>query len=46
MIDIPADFNKELLKKFPHQPTLKQRKLLDLLSNFIFNNDKDALFLL
>jgi ATP-dependent exoDNAse (exonuclease V) alpha subunit len=46
MIEIPAEFNKELLQKFPHQPTLKQRKLLDLLSKFIFNNDKDALFLL
>jgi ATP-dependent exoDNAse (exonuclease V) alpha subunit len=46
MIEIPADFNKELLQKFPHQPTLKQRKLLDLLSKFIFNENKDALFLL
>jgi ATP-dependent exoDNAse (exonuclease V) alpha subunit len=46
MIEIPADFNKELLQKFPHQPTLKQRKLLDLLSSFVFNENKDALFLL
>jgi ATP-dependent exoDNAse (exonuclease V) alpha subunit len=46
MIEIPADFNKELLQKFPHQPTLKQRKLLNLLSSFVFNENKDALFLL
>jgi ATP-dependent exoDNAse (exonuclease V) alpha subunit len=35
-----------LLQKFPHQPTLKQRKLLNLLSSFVFNENKDALFLL
>jgi ATP-dependent exoDNAse (exonuclease V) alpha subunit len=46
MIEIPADFNKELLQKFPHQPTLKQLKLLELLSSFVFNENKDALFLL
>jgi ATP-dependent exoDNAse (exonuclease V) alpha subunit len=46
MIEIPTDFNKELLQKFPHQPTLKQRKLLNLLSSFVFNENKDALFLL
>ncbi|WP_299059329.1 AAA family ATPase [uncultured Polaribacter sp.] len=46
MIELPADFNRELLKKFPHQPTIKQKELLNLLSNFIFNKDKNALFLL
>ena len=46
MIEIPADFNKKLLKKFPHDPTIKQRKLLTLLSDFIFNENKNALFLL
>lgn len=46
MIELPADFNKELLKKFPHQPTIKQKELLNLLSSFIFNKDKNALFLL
>ena len=46
MIEIPADFNKELLDKFPHEPTTKQRKLLTLLSDFIFNKNKDSLFLL
>ncbi|MCI2228197.1 AAA family ATPase [Polaribacter sp. MSW13] len=46
MIKIPSDFYKELIKKFPYQQTLKQNQLLDLLSNFIFTDDKDALFLL
>ncbi|WP_435416546.1 ATP-dependent DNA helicase [Polaribacter aestuariivivens] len=46
MIEKPIDFNRELVKKFPHQPTLKQEKLLHLLSDFIFDKDKDALFLL
>ncbi len=46
MIKIPADFYKELLKKFPHSPTIKQSQLLRLLSDFIFDEDKDALFLL
>ena len=46
MIKIPADFYRELLKKFPHLPTTKQRQLLNLLSIYIFNEDKDALFLL
>ena len=46
MIKIPVDFYKELLKKFPHSPTKKQGQLLTLLSAFIFNDDKDALFLL
>jgi ATP-dependent exoDNAse (exonuclease V) alpha subunit len=46
MIEIPADFNKKLLQNFPHQPTIKQQKLFTLLSDFIFNENKDALFLL
>jgi len=46
MIKIAVDFNKELLKKFPFNPTQKQCQLLSLLSNFIFNKEKDALFLL
>jgi ATP-dependent exoDNAse (exonuclease V) alpha subunit len=46
MIKLPVDFYKELLKKFPHLPTFKQNKLFSLLSDFIFNEDKDALFLL
>jgi len=46
MIEIPVDFNKKMLEKFPHDPTIKQRKLLTLLSDFIFNENKNALFLL
>jgi len=46
MIKIPADFYNELTKKFPHLPTQKQSQLLNLLSKFIFNEDKDAIFLL
>ena len=46
MIEIAVDFNKKLLEKFPHHPTIKQRKLLTLLSDFIFNENKNALFLL
>lgn len=46
MIEKPADFYAELLKKFPHKPTLKQSKLMNLLSSFIFNEEKEALFLL
>ncbi len=46
MYKITTDFYKELLKKFPYTPTLKQSQLLNLLSIFIFNEEKDALFLL
>ena len=46
MIKLPAIFYKELLKKFSYKPTLKQGKLFDLLSSFIFNEDKNDLFLL
>ncbi len=46
MIKIPADFYNELTKKFPHLPTQKQSELLNLLSKFIFDEDKDAIFLL
>ena len=46
MIKIPVDFYKELQKKFPHIPTQKQSQLLNLLSAFIFNEEKDTLFLL
>ena len=46
MIKLPADFYKELQKKFPYNATQKQNKLLQLLSDFTFNEDKDELFLL
>lgn len=41
-----TDFYQDLVKKFPFVPTLKQGELLNLLSTFIFNEQKDALFLL
>ena len=46
MIKTKADFYKELLQKFPFEPTIKQQKLLDMLSNFVFDNNNRALFLL
>ena len=46
MIKISSDFYKELINKFPHTPTFKQRELLQLLSDFIFDEDKQSLFLL
>tara|TARA_R110002074_G_scaffold271120_3_gene442881 strand:- start:214 stop:1641 length:1428 start_codon:yes stop_codon:yes gene_type:complete len=41
-----SDFHKELLQKFPYQPTLKQSELFLLLVDFIFSEDKNSLFLL
>jgi len=46
MIETAAKFYTELLKKFPFKPTTKQRDLLDLLSSFVFDKEKDSLFLL
>ena len=46
MIKKPTEFYSELLKKFQYSPTSKQSKLLRLLSDFIFGEDKDDLFLL
>ena len=46
MIEKADDFYREILQNFPHSPTKKQQELFQQLSNFIFSNDKDALFLL
>lgn len=46
MIKEPINFTRELLRKFAFTPTLKQGELFNLLSSFIFNDNKDALFLL
>jgi len=46
MIKNTAEFYSVLLKKFQYSPTSKQRKLLQLLSDFTFSIDKDNLFLL
>ncbi|MDG1040139.1 MAG: AAA family ATPase [Polaribacter sp.] len=46
MLETSVDFYKELLQKFPFDPTIKQQKLLNELSDFIFDNNNRALFLL
>jgi exodeoxyribonuclease-5 len=46
MIKIPKDFYREFLKNFSFTPTTKQDRLLKILSIFIFEEDKDSLFLL
>lgn len=46
MIETAAKFYTELLKNFPFKPTTKQRDLLGLLSSFVFDKEKDSLFLL
>ena len=46
MIKLPNHFYQELVNKFPYTLTEKQNELLLLLSNFIFSNDKEQLFLL
>jgi len=43
---LPADFYKEIVKKFPFQLTIKQRALFRLLSDFIFDEDKSTVFIL
>ena len=46
MIETPTAFYKELLQKFPFEPTRKQSQLLNDLSVFIFENNDKALYLL
>lgn len=46
MIKTATEFYKELLIKFPFDPTTKQNKLLLKLSDFIFDHNNRALFLL
>jgi exodeoxyribonuclease-5 len=46
MIKIPADFYKEIVKEFPFTLTTKQRELFHLLANFIFEEDKNSIFVL
>ena len=41
-----SDFYKLLVKKFPFKPTLKQTIALEQLSNFIFDDSSNALYLL
>ena len=46
MIQNPTDFKKVLLDKFLFSPTQKQLQLFSLLSDFVFDENKDHLFLL
>ncbi len=46
MIDSAPQFYKEILQKFPYDPTQKQNELLDSLTHFIFDDNNRALFLL
>ncbi len=41
-----TDFYRELLHKFPYQPTQKQSELFLMLSEFIYSKDQQSLFLL
>ncbi|WP_028872214.1 ATP-dependent DNA helicase [Psychroserpens burtonensis] len=43
---IASDFYKLLIHKFPFKPTLKQTIALEQLSNFIFDDSPNALYLL
>lgn len=42
----PSAYYKELIAKFPHDPTRKQRIALEKLANFILSKEKDEVFLL
>lgn len=46
MLKKDSDFHKELLQKFPYEPTYKQQELFHLLVDFIFSKDNQSLFLL
>ncbi len=46
MLKTKPEFYKEILKSFPHTPTNKQSELLVDFTEFIFDDNKDALFLL
>ena len=46
MLTNTGDFFKELQKKFPYDPTYKQNELLNELTQFIFDTNNRALFLL
>lgn len=46
MIKTAPDFYKDLVKKFPFEPTSTQDLLLQKLSDFIFDNSNNGLFLI
>ena len=46
MLKDATDFYKELLQKFPHNPTNKQVELFHLLVDFLFSKENQSIFLL
>ncbi len=46
MIKTAGDFHKEVIQKFSYDPTSKQLELINELSQFLFDKNKQALFLL
>lgn len=46
MIESKEDFYSELARSFKHNPTFKQSKLLGMLSEFVYSNDNNDVFLL
>ena len=46
MIKDARAFYKLLVKDFEHQPTIKQDRLLEQLSHFLFSSSKDKVFVL
>ncbi len=46
MLKNAPDFHRELMQKFPYEPTYKQQELFHLLVDFIFSKDNQSLFLL
>ncbi len=46
MIQSAKEFHKELIQKFSYDPTTKQLELISELSDFMFDNNNRALFLL
>jgi len=46
MIKAPEPFKSKLLQKFPYQPTSLQNQLFEILSEFIFDKEKENIFIL
>ncbi|NOR28810.1 MAG: AAA family ATPase, partial [Lutibacter sp.] len=46
MTKTAPEFYKEIIEKFPFEPTSSQNILLGKLSDFIFDTNKEALFLI
>jgi ATP-dependent exoDNAse (exonuclease V) alpha subunit len=46
MTKTAPEFYNEIIEKFPFEPTLSQDSLIEKLTTFIFENDKEALFLI